>query len=539
MLNFEVIYSKSGVPVLKPVSIGNERISLHSLYDPQREADRFINQFDLSDKDVIILVGLGIGYHLKSILSAAPKKSKIIVFERFHEIYNLFESNKSILNINSDNIEILCEGNKTDITYCISKYINFRNFFKTKIITNLNSVKLDEKYYKSVVSCISDFLKFTFSNLATTGNYGYEWINNSFDNLKYLTESYDIKCIKQICCGKPAVIVSAGPSLSSSLCTLKKYRDYFYIFCVDTALSALLKENIIPDFVGTVDSQHDNYMLVRGLGNKYIKLITTIIVNPNILSEFKESDKFFFNSYSPLDNYLEHNSVLLSFIKSGGSVATSLFSAVREAECDPIIFIGQDLAFTKNNSHCISTSKIENKYSGLNKFLTNETIFFEENRNAVACRDINENYVYTSETLINFKNWFELEFADKKGNYINCTNAGILKNNIKLLDFEKAVKLYCKNIISKSDFKKNDFILSKKRLNELINNIKTELNKLEEKDGAELLLHLSKSELNEILSHTVQFDLFNFEMKKIQTHDLSENLKNNIKRLNEKLRCGF
>ncbi|HPG30528.1 MAG TPA: DUF115 domain-containing protein [bacterium] len=530
MHNFEITDSKTGMPVFKPLITPKQRIIIHSLYDPQREADRVIGQYDFSGKEIIFLFGLGLGYHLKSLIAAAGGKPKIIVVERFDKIFDFFKINKSRLNINDANVDYLVNPDKSQIIFSASKFITFRNFYKIKYITIPSLIKLDEQYYKSAILDAYDFIKFTIANLSTASNFGYEWNVNYLKNLKRLSESYDIKSLKKFCKNKPAVIASAGPSLSRNLDLLKEFQDYFYILCADTAYSALLKKNIYPDFIGAADSQYENFKLVKGLGSSKVGVICPPIVNHNILSEFDSSKKFFFASELPLDNYLKSKGINLTFIKSGGSVATILFSAAREIEFNPIIFIGQDLAFTGNISHSALTSKIEHKYSSLSKFHSIENAFYAENSNQILCDDIFDNNVITSQSLLNFKNWFELEFTDKKSKYINSTGAGILKNNIEIVPFEEAIKLFCKNKINKTDLPEFSYF-PKKIISSIIMSIKNELCELLKSEEEKILLKLTKSELNDMISSMIQFDLLNFETGKLSQNELAKILKNIITKL--------
>jgi hypothetical protein len=58
--------------------------------------------------------------------------------------------------------------------------------------------------------------------------------------------------------GKPAVIISAGPSLNKNIDLVEKNRDKFVVFCVSTALKAAVKHNIIPDFVCFIEYLPDS-----------------------------------------------------------------------------------------------------------------------------------------------------------------------------------------------------------------------------------------------------------------------------------------
>jgi len=56
---------------------------------------------------------------------------------------------------------------------------------------------------------------------------------------------------------KPAVILSAGPSLDKNIENLKPYRDKVVVFCVGVAFKTAVKHGIIPDFVAVIDNKKE------------------------------------------------------------------------------------------------------------------------------------------------------------------------------------------------------------------------------------------------------------------------------------------
>ena len=479
-INFKIGLSKNNLPIIEPFEINNETIAIQSAYSPDREAERIINNVDFSDKEIIIILGLGLGYYLAALSKKKLQNKKIIVIEKFAEIYNLFLQHKDkIFRQNNCDFEILINPNEHELMTVFSQYINFKNFFKIKIIENHNLMKLDINFYHFVLKSLQKYLEFTQSNLLTTSKFGEEWILNSFENLRYYKDNYNFPILKKYCADKPALIVSAGPSLEKNIQLLKKFKDNFFVFCVDTAANALISNNIIPDFICAIDSQIENYKLLENIENPNIYLITTLIVNPNIPKKF--NTQFYFNTKQPVDSLLEKFGYSANFVKSGGSVATSLFSIVREIYCNPIIFIGQDLSFTNLYTHTKLSNKFLNIYKSLNKFTTFETLFFNENIGQIYETDIFGKRVFTSKSLLDFCRWFELEFTNPGYNcrYINASGAGILKNNIEIIDFEKVCSEICSKKISKHILLENEQkLISDNNFQNLIKKLNNDFAKL-------------------------------------------------------------
>lgn len=534
-MKFELSTAKNGSPILMPVNHEGERILIHSSYNPETESERFISRQNIGNNKIIILLGLGLGYILEEILKCSGNSAEIIVIEFHKDVFKLYsETRRKIISekYGEKKISYLIAPDENEMLNCFAEKISFSNMYKIKVIEHQNSVKLSAKFYADALKILNKYNSFTKSNLITTGKFGQEWLNNSILNLKKLHDSFDISLLKKYYRGYPALIVSAGPSLDKNLDTLKNYVDNYIIFCVDTALSALLKKNIFPDFICSIDSQYNNYLLVKGLGYTKIPLITTLIANPNTLEEFANSMKFFFSSKSAVDEYLEKKNAGLQFIKSGGSVATSLFSICRYAGCDPIVFIGQDLAMTDSKTHSTLTAKYEKGAYSLNKFFTYETYFYSENTDSIFIEDINGAMVMTTPILYNFCRWFEIEFQSGGSRYINSTGAGILKKNIEIIDFIEVSQKFCSSKIQKKKkelYNECNFSNRCRIYANIIKSIEDEIKKISGcADDASMLQMIANSELNELISMPAQLELFEYEMTK-----------NNLKQVSEKFRKSF
>ncbi len=81
--NVEIIKAKSGVPNLKFKSI-----LIHSNYDPQKEAHKFVSSVNLDCLKPPVIFGLGLGYHVLNILNNCSKK--LYVIEPRMEIFKVF-----------------------------------------------------------------------------------------------------------------------------------------------------------------------------------------------------------------------------------------------------------------------------------------------------------------------------------------------------------------------------------------------------------------------------------------------------------------
>ncbi len=69
MIQIEHDQARNGQPILRAVDPDGRKVLLHSRYDPEREAQQWCDQLECKERDVILLYGLGLGYHVKPLLS--------------------------------------------------------------------------------------------------------------------------------------------------------------------------------------------------------------------------------------------------------------------------------------------------------------------------------------------------------------------------------------------------------------------------------------------------------------------------------------
>ncbi len=84
--NTTLVKAKNGMPSLKVTCERNSVKTLHSLYDPEAEARSMVDAFTFNGKGILVVLGLGLGYHVAELSRCYPE-AKIIVIEKSSEIY--------------------------------------------------------------------------------------------------------------------------------------------------------------------------------------------------------------------------------------------------------------------------------------------------------------------------------------------------------------------------------------------------------------------------------------------------------------------
>lgn len=408
--------------------MGDKYIYLNSKYNPYKEAERFIENSNLDINQNVLFFGCVNLYQIFELLKKINKKVYIIILN--NEIFDYIYRDNIL---NNQNIELVFEKEENILISKISKIIseeeNLNILIQPLAVKTSNFEKIKNILEKMEIEKFSTKHGFTKLN------------ENIIKNLDFIISDYGIKNMKEKFKNIPSVIVSAGPSLDESIDKLYKLQNRILIIAVGTVLKKLLKYEIKPDFLVIIDPLDNVYEQVKEVKEK-IPCLYIPGVNKKALREIKgqriiafpDRDKF----YEKMNNILEKG-----YIESGGSVATVALDFAYQLSCNPIIFVGQDLALSKEGK----THTEETKFD----FVRREGIRIVDGINGTKVKTL-KNYYY-------YLNWIE-EFIQRHKDiiFINSTEYGArIKGTIE----KKINELNLKNKINKN-FEFNNLIYEEK-----------------------------------------------------------------------------
>lgn len=350
-------------------------IPLHSITGAQEEAKSIAASIAHNDYGTIhVIYGLGLGYLADEFIQSL--KGKVVVYEPDLEVLAFVLSAVDFSdNLKTERLFIVSDLKELqDILYKIYRYksnatFSYLDYYKTH---NAGFDKFVEWLKKELVLIEHNF-SFQVKNMYSFFNSTLKRLDKKFQ-LKKLTDYKD--ALKDV----PAIIVSAGPSLSKNIEALKNVKDKAVLFCVGTALGTLYKNGITPDFVNVIErvntSHHYNLPF-----SKDISFICEQFTEPSYLDiPFKE--RFLTNSLENDDArwFLEKAEEEFVPFETKGTVAYHALYSAYYLGCNPIILIGQDLAYS--NGSC---------YSKGSKFEDLECIFdAEENKYKIVAKDFDK-----------------------------------------------------------------------------------------------------------------------------------------------------
>lgn len=419
---------------------------LNSRYADEEFAKNWVKQFEGDNyKTVYIIFGLSNFRYAKELLKKAGKDNIVLLYEPDKNIFiKAIEAVDITEIVKSDNVILCVDGINNELfgdfvaivladygLMRITKYCCMPNYDELYPVIWRDIIKsIKEKYQSVILSRNTEILMAA------------EFIKNIINNCKDIVRQYSvvqlelrfkqIDNIEEI----PAILVSAGPSLDKNINEIKKAKGKAFIIAVDTALKTLLKKNIIPDMVITIDS-HKPPILFMHTEFKDIPMAVCDCSNYE-LYVLHQGKRFYFAETESYMSYIynECTGGKLYSTETGGSVANNAFSLINILGFKKIILVGQDLAYTGKKFHTTDAYGESDK-----NVLEDYNKYFE-------VEDIYGGKVYTESNMDLYRKWFESQIVRyPRLNVIDATEGGAKIEGTKIMTLKEAIERECKTDI--------------------------------------------------------------------------------------------
>ncbi|OME12804.1 hypothetical protein BSK60_17020 [Paenibacillus odorifer] len=313
-------------------------IPLNSKISPKREIAKLLKK-EISEKNKItFVIGIGNGEIVKTLHSVYQDIPKVIIIEPFQEVelYNvtLNEIKKS------KNIEFYYL--KDLLPIMITSILEQFRGLSSQIIIHPKYDQTDSVLINDTLKLIEKSLSLYVINNNTVNFFKKNWIIEPILNLVYTYEMDPIDKLLREFRGKGAILVASGPSLTDNIDFIKKAKDHMYVFCVGSALRALMKYDIHPDFVVSIDASLTNYEAhFKGLEYKGIAIFDTM--THHLIVENHQGPAL--KMLSEMDGITGSLFPEMTRFISVASVAISTLNLTHQLGFEEVYLIGQDLSF--------------------------------------------------------------------------------------------------------------------------------------------------------------------------------------------------
>ena len=423
---------------------------LNSRYSDEEFAKNWAKQFESDNyKTVYIIFGLSNFRCAKELIKNAGKENAILLYEPDKNIFmkaiekiditDVIKNDKVVLCINGINDEVFGEF----VAIVMNDYALMR---LTKYCCMPNYDELYPEIWRDVIKNIKDKYEMVILSRNTELCMASEFIKNKvitcrdivreYSIIQLRNEFHKIENIQNI----PAIIVSAGPSLDKNINELKQAKGKAFILAVDTALKSLLRRDIIPDLIITIDS-HKPPVLFMHPKFKDIPIVVCDCSNYE-LYVLHQGKRFYFSETDSYMSYIYEKCTgeKLFSTESGGSVANNAFSFANIMGFKKIILVGQDLAYTGKKFHTTDAYGESDK-----NVLEDYNKYFE-------VEDIYGGKVYTESNMDLYRKWFESQIVRyPRLDVIDATEGGAKIEGSEIMTLKEAIERECKTDI---DFEK-------------------------------------------------------------------------------------
>lgn len=441
---------------------------LNSAFRPVQEADRWAAQYQFDHlENIVVLFGLGNGIFLKSLEKRLGKKDKIIVYEPSFQVFQTVLENVDISDIISDaRVRLLVDQiNAADFYFLLEYYLDWRNIEALCICEHPAYRELYIEKCTAFYKQIAESKELIQVVKHTDVHFAHQTVMNYFMNMRYIAGANIISdFVGKIPKDFPAIIVSAGPSLSKNIEMLKQAEGKAFILAVDSAVNALLNHGVKFDAMITVDAGKSRSKISREECFD-IPLFCGLMSRPEML-QVHRGKKIWIMGARYIDTLYAEMNHPFQGINIGGCVATAAFAVCEKMGFEKIVLIGQDLAYDGEITHV----------DGEIKNIVSEEVGQEE-IDGWAGAKVRSRYDW-----IIYRNWFESMIQQlPEIEVINATEGGALIHGSKQMKLSEVIEKYCLQEFSVKDllieqeptFTEEEYVLVKEKILHLEKELET------------------------------------------------------------------
>ncbi len=429
----------SGLPSLR---IAGD--ALEDALDPVAGARQFVSLDRVKDAKHVILFGAGLGYrvqHLRQLGVAAP-----IVFEPDAKVLELAKRHGA---------------NRLDDARIFTHLAPALTYLVGSTTPNDNVILLAPpayqrafpKAYRDLVAMLTELEGITVLRKNTFEDRYVPTLQTALDNLHLLAEMPLALSLNKPMKGKPAFIVSAGPSLNRNAELLGQAAERGFVMPVNSAAPVVSSVGASLDVLVALEALGVPPSVKHSLDQAEM-LALDLSAHPDIFAHAKPQRCLLYYSSSPPYHWLGQRTGVPPLL-FGSSVATAAFALAANWGADPIVLVGQDLAYTGGNMYARGSA-----HSGLRVAGNADVIELETSaeRDALFTRRGltpppryqrklsveawgGEGSVVTTYDMCSFRRWFEAAAHALSGEarLINATEGGARIVGFEELSLQKVL----------------------------------------------------------------------------------------------------
>jgi hypothetical protein len=452
---FAIEPTRSGHWTVKvPTQAGGETY-LHSRYRPVEEAVKLADSISLEDKFCFVVVGFGLGHHVRALYERLHGDALIVCTEpSIRLLATAFTCVDLADVIASGRLAILTGEDKTRLHERLRPH-NALIMLGAQFLRHPPSVQAAGEEHNAICKMITEFVTYSRMSLMTLVANSKITCQNIAMNLVHYVSTPPIDLLRERFAGNPAVVISAGPSLRVNIDQLAELKGRAVLCAAQTTLKPLMERGIVPDFVTCLDFHEMSRKFYEGIeGLEAVHLVAEPKATWHVLDRYPGPISLLGSDWAAL--LLGERLGRRSGLKAGATVAHLAFYLAAYMGCDPILFVGQDLAFTGHVFYVPGVEIHRAWRSEINRFNTMEMKEWDRIvRNRSILRRVpgcDGGELYSDELLFTYLEQFEKDIATVPFRVMNATEGGARIRGTEQMTLRDAIERFCREPIDERRF---------------------------------------------------------------------------------------
>lgn len=463
----EYIVVKEKNDKLKNLACFSKNVVFYDVDNPLKSVVSEVDNLKLINSRIAVFLGIGLGYELMYFIEEYASKQStefILVIEKDINIFikALMSSDLTEI-IKNPRVKFIVDYAQESLFLEYQSYLAENNKFllikAVKFIYNLVNLNIFKDYYVTAINKFNEASAYIVDFYGNDPEDSIIGIENMFENIEVIINNPGINLLYNQFKGKPAIIASTGPSLNKNKHLLKGLENKALIVAPDASLKVLNDIGVKPHLITSLERVHATVKLVSGFKKEDVENVyyaACPVIENEAYQAYPGPKIIVYRNFSHF-KWLGIERGILDIKKSSGNMAFKVAAALG---CNPIILIGQDLAFDKDGlTHAKGT------FYGEKQGVSNNTEKIKVKAN-------DGGVIETKPVWYSFLKDYEVDIAEYNGKCINSTEGGAYIEGTEVMPFKESIEKYLNEDIYPLDIIKNSF----KLFND--NNIKNDYNKV-------------------------------------------------------------
>ncbi len=299
-----------------------------------------------------IIFGLGLGYNLAAVEEKAHRDHKFLVVEEnptvlYHALHTV------------DFSEMIDQG-RLAFVRPVQEAVDSLLFtlavpiYRRKVATlfDPSALMVSSEDFQKLINHAKKELQHYTVRMTTQFVKAREMTTNELRNLPHVCLASALEGLQGAFAGRPAVVVSAGPSLKKNVHQLRGYEDKAVIIATAPVVRVLLAYDLVPHLVCSLDYSVSNMETLEDVWDQTeLPLVFLNRIHPPFLARYQGPMIGAHQDAATAGNCPAWIWEGQPQLNGGGNVGMMAMSLAYLLGADPVILIGQDLAYSDGYTH--------------------------------------------------------------------------------------------------------------------------------------------------------------------------------------------